>query len=296
MLRFVLNEAGRLLLGLLGAALMAAAIASLSVVHAGDGVLQFLVVWNERLHAIVNLHLGESAITGLPIDEELVTRLPLTLGLVVDGLVAAATVGIPVGILFGLGPARGAAAPLIQVVAAIPVFCAGLALACLADKLLHWPVRIDDSANFELGPMLHSPAQIRAIALPALTVRLSGAAAVLVALSRATISVTQASWRRHLLRLGLSHWEVGVLYVTPQIFAGLFAQLGEVMLALMSATAVAEWVFSCPGIAEFFVKSVALHDWSAAGAILFIFASSTQTAAFVGRCAAHPLTNPGKAA
>jgi peptide/nickel transport system permease protein len=295
MLRFVLNEAGRLLLGLFGAALMAAAVAALSVPHAADGLAYFLVAWAGRINELIHLRFGESVISGLSIFVELATRLPLTLGLVGEGVVVAALVGVPIGFLFGAGPVRRAAAPLIQIVAAAPVFCAGLALAYGAASLLHWPVPINGGASIGPGAFPQNAAQAQAMVLPALTVGLAGAAAVQLALRRAAAEAGQESWRFFLRRMGLASWDVERSYVMPQIFAGLLASLGEVMLALLSAAAVAEWVFSCRGAADLFVKSVALHDWSAAAAVLFVFASLTLVAQFVGQCGARLLTNPGPA-
>ncbi len=295
MLRFVLNEAGRLALGLFGAALMAAAIAALALPHAGDGPISFVIGWVLRIGEFAHLRFGQSAITGAPVMTELAARLPLTIGLVVDGIVVAAAVGIPVGFLFGAGPVRRAAAPLIQIVAAAPIFCAGLALAFGAAKLLHWPVLINGGVRLGAGFFPQDPAQAQAILLPALTVGLAGAAAVQLALRRAAAETGQESWRVYLHRMGLSQWEIEAGYVVPQILAGLLSSLGEVMLSLLSAAAVAEWVFSCPGAADLFVKSVALHDWSVVGAVLFAFAGLTLTAQFAGRCAARPFTDPGRA-
>ena len=291
MLRFVLIEAGRLLLGLLGAALLGAAIAS--VAHAGDGVLQFFSVWGEQLISFARLRFGDSAISGLPIVTELATSLPLTLGLLLEGIVVASLIGIPVGFLFGMGAARRAAAPLIQIAAAVPIFCAGLALAYLAVNFLQWPVQLDGPAWFGSAVFPRSLAEAQAALLPALTVGLAGASAVQVVMSRAAAAIVREPWRTQLYRMGLSRWDVEWIYVVPQIFAALFAHLGEVMLSLLSATAVAEWVFSRPGAADLFVKSVALRDWNAAGAIMLVFASLTLIADFMGRCAAHPLISRG---
>jgi len=296
MLRFVLNEAGRLVLGLFGAALMAAAIAAMSLPHAGDGIVDFLAAWSSRLAEYAHLRFGDSTITGVTIVSEIAARLPLTIGLVVQGIVVAALVGIPVGFLFGAGPARRAAAPLIQIVAAAPVFCAGLALAYGTATILHWPVAINGAVRIEPRFLPGTAAQAQALLLPALTVGLAGAAAVQLALRRAAADAGQASWRFYLRRMGLPSWDIERSYIVPQIFAGLLASLGELMLALLSAAAVAEWVFSCPGAADLFIKSVALHDWSAAGAVLFVFASLTLTAQFLGRCTARLLTDPGRAA
>jgi len=242
---------------------------------------------------LVHLRFGESVISGLPIVAELAARLPLTLGLVIEGVIVAALVGIPIGFLFGAGPARRAAAPLIQIVAAAPVFCAGLVLAYGAASLLHWPVPINGGVSIVLFPQ--NATQAQAMVLPALTVGLAGAAAVQLALRRSAAEAGQQSWRFYLRRMGLPSWDVERNYVMPQIFAGLLASLGEVMLALLSAAAVAEWVFSCRGAADLFVKSVALHDWSATAAVLFVFAGLTLVAQFVGQCGARLLTSAGPA-
>ena len=201
MLRFVLNEAGRLVLGLLGAVLMAAAIAAMSLPHAG--VVDFLVAWSSQLVEYAQLRFGDSTITGAPIVSEVAARLPLTIGLVIEGILIAALVGIPVGLLFGADHLRRAAAPLIQIVAAAPVFCAGLALAYGTVTILHWPVPINGAILIEPRLFPETAAQAQALLLPALTVGLAGAAVVQLALRRAAADTSQASWRFYLRRMGL---------------------------------------------------------------------------------------------
>jgi ABC-type dipeptide/oligopeptide/nickel transport system permease component len=247
------------------------------------------------LNSFAHLRFGDSAISGTPIETELAARLPVTLGLVLEGIVAAMMIGVPVGFLFGTGPARLVAAPLIQIVSAAPIFCAGLALAYLAVNFLHWPVQIDGPAPFGSAVFPRNMAEAQEALLSALTVGLAGASAVQVAMSRTAAEIAHEPWRTQLFRMGLSRWDIEWIYVVPQIFAAIFAHLGDVMLALLSATAVAEWVFSCPGAADLFVKSVALRDWSAAGAIMTVFAGLTLIAGFLGRCAAQPLINRGAA-
>jgi len=294
MLRFVLREAGRLGLGLLGAVLLSAAIAGLAAPHAGDGPWHFLVAWGGALSAYAHLDFGHGAMTGAPAAEEIAHRLPLTLGLVFEGLAVALFVGIPVGLLFGSGPVRRAAAPLVQVMSAVPIFCAGLALAFVAANLLHWPVPsgIGDAAGLALAP--RDARQLRELLLPVLTVGLAGAAAAQLALRRADAETAGQPWRMQLRRMGLAAWEVETVYGLPRIFAGLLGDLGEVMLALLSAAAVAEWVFNYAGAADLFVKSVALHDWAIVAPILLSFAALAMTADFAGRCAAYPLVATGE--
>ncbi|MEJ1968093.1 MAG: ABC transporter permease subunit [Rhizomicrobium sp.] len=294
MLRVVLREAGRLGLGLLGALLLAAAMAALAAPRAGDGVLAFLIAWGGVLGAMLHLDFGHSAISGIGVLDELGGHLPLTLGLVAEGFVMALAVGVPVGFLFGAGPARRAAAPLVQFVSAAPIFCAGLALIYLAVDILRWPVPVGSGENAGLELMPGSTAEFAAMALPVLMVGLAGAAAAQLALRRAAAQTVQASWRIQLRRMGLSAWDIESAYVIPDVLGGLLASLGEVMLALLSAAAVTEWVFNYAGAADLFVKSVALRDWSIAAAILFVFAALTMAAHFVGACLAFLFADPGE--
>ncbi|MBS0473053.1 MAG: ABC transporter permease subunit [Proteobacteria bacterium] len=295
MLRFVAREAGRLALGLIGAALLAAAIAGLALPHAEDGLFSFLFAWGRTLDAFVSLDFGRSAISGEGAFADVWQRLPLTLGLVGEGFAIALVVGIPVGLLFGAGPARRAASPIIQIVSAAPIFCAGLALAWAVANLLGWPVTLDSGIKSDLALWPRDPAQLQALLLPVLTVGLAGAAAAQLALRRAGAEASGEAWRVELRRLGLTAWDIETGHVMPRLIAGLLAGLGEVMLALLSAAAVAEWVFNYAGAADLFVKSVALHDWAVVAPVLFAFAALTLIAEFVGRVAAHPLSDRGGA-
>jgi peptide/nickel transport system permease protein len=294
MLRFVLREAGKTALGLLGALLLAAAISALGHARASDGTPSFLLAWGQTLNSFLRGDFGSSAITDGTALGELAAHLPLTLVLVAEGLVVALLVGVPVGILFA-GPARRTAAPLVQIASAAPIFCAGLALAYVAANLLHWPVHLAGGARASFPLFSASFAALQTAALPVLTVGLAGAAATQLAIRRAAAESAIQPWRPHLQRMGLSGWDIERTYGVPEIGAGLLAGLGEVVLALLSAAAVAEWVFNYSGAADLFVRSVALHDWAVVASILLVFASLTMVADFIGRCAARALCDPGSA-
>ena len=287
--RFALQESGRFALGLAGALLMAAAVSALSVAGAGHGLAAFLSATAGRLGGFARLDFGTSAISGLGAIQELAARGPVTLTLVLIGICIAVPVGVPLGLLFGAGPMRRATAPLIQIVAAAPVFCAGLALAYVGQRLLHLPAA--NGGPVLAGALLHpGGAAFSAVLFPALTVGLAGAGAIQLALRRAGAEAQGEPFRIGLRRLGLSTLEIERVYVAPLVFAGLFASLGEVMLALLSASVVAEWVFHCPGIADLFVKSVALGDWNMVGLILFVFALAVQISDVLGRFAVKAIT------
>lgn len=282
MQRTVARQAMRLAAGILGALLVAAAVAA-----AGDArshnLPGFLAAFGDRLLAFLQLRLGNSAISDATAWQDVTTRLPPTLQLVAMGGGVALLAGVPLGLVFALGAARRIAAPLVQVITATPVFCAGLALAFAAVHLLHWPVGINAAIGAVVAPQDMLPITV----LPVLTVGLAGAAAVQLALRRSTDWSNGEAFRIGLKRMGLSPVEIETRYVLPRVIAGLFTGAGEIMLALLSAAVVAEWVFHRAGVADLFVKSVALADWNMAGVLLFVFATLTFLADFAGKILAR---------
>jgi len=293
MWRFALRESGRLVLGLFGAVLLAAAISSLSA--DSHGLVADLTVIAARLVAFAQLDFGTSAISGAGALQELAAHVPVTLTLVLLGLFVAILLGAPFGLLLSSAPVRRATAPVIQIVSAAPVFCAGLALAFVARKFLGWAP--GNGAFPSVQQVLHPDDSImRLVIMPALTVGLAGMAAIQVVLRRAASEAQGEPFREGLRRLGLSALEIDRAYVAPMVFAGLFQSLGEVVAALLSAAVVSEWVFKCPGAADLFVKSVALHDWNVVALILFFFASIVMLANFIGRLASQTIVTVGQSA
>ncbi|MDE2182645.1 MAG: ABC transporter permease subunit [Alphaproteobacteria bacterium] len=286
MLEYAARQAGRLALGLLGAVVIAAAVSAVGMPHA-RGPLPFLAAASHRLFDFVRLDFGHSAISGLPAASELAANLPATLALVGTGGFLAVLVGVPLGFLFSISSARRAAAPMTQLVTAVPVFCAGLAIAYGAVHLLHWPVSVNAAADARIFADGAFPMAAPAV----LTVGFAGAAAVQLALRRAASLSSGEAFRTGLKRMGLSLLEIERIYVVPRVLAGLAASAGEILLSLFSAAVVAEWVFHRPGAADLFVKSVALEDWNMAALIVAVFAALTLLAEFLGRIAAHAIAH-----
>jgi peptide/nickel transport system permease protein len=217
--------------------------------------------------------------------------MPETALLLGAGAVVALAIGVPLGIAFAAGPMRRAAAPLIQIVAAAPVFCAALALAFVAQKFLHFPAGVGDPASTSqvaINPA-NPLAALKALGLPVLTVGLAGAAFIQLLLRNAAGSIADTPWRTGLRQMGLPAGEIDRVYVMPEVVSGVFKNLGEFALVLLSAAAVAEWVFDRPGAAVLFVKSIALADWGMAALVLFAFAAIKLVADFFGALFAEAL-------
>jgi peptide/nickel transport system permease protein len=297
MLRFTLRETARLLSGLVGAALLATALAALTAASAWHGFPGFGAAYLNHLNAFLHLDFGMSAVSGRATPEELANRLPATLILVSGGALIALAVGGPLGILFGAGPFRRAAAPLIQIIAAAPVFCAALALSFVAQRFFDWSVGANGASLVDETTLKIDPndlaGSLAPFLLPMLTVGAAGAAAVQLALRRGSAMVARHPYRRGLRLLGLSALEIDRVYIVPEVFAVLVASIGEIVLALLSASAVAEWVFDVPGAAVLFVKSIALADWTMASLVLAVFAAIAMLAQFVGVVVSRALVDAG---
>ena len=283
MARFGLEAALRLILGLIGAVLLATAIASLPP-YSGGGFWQ---AFGSHLVSVAHLDFGASRVSGLAASAELLARLPATLALLGFGAVIALAIGIPAGVLAGFSRAAPVAGPLLLALEAFPLFVIGIAMIWVAT-VFYWPVATSPPGNAIPGDVLSLPFA-RAIALPAILVGLGGAGAIVTRLRQIADTLAYAPYREGLHRLGLPNWEIGLHYLLPEVAAGLLANLGEVMLALMGAAIVAEWIFQWPGAAAFFIKSVALSDWSVAAIILAIFAGLTLVADFIGALVSRAL-------
>jgi peptide/nickel transport system permease protein len=270
--RFALRESGRWALALAGAFLIAVGVSALAQAKGGYGTA---VV--HTLMSFARLDFGTSALSGQSAAGELSAHLPVTARLMLFGSLIALMLGVPLGVVFASSAIRRAAAPLIQIVSAAPVFCAGLGLAYAARH-----------TGFH-----ETPSVLGGLLLPSVAVGLAGAAAVQMVLRRAASQAQEGPFRTGLRRLGLTAMEIERAYVAPRVFAGLLDALGEVMLALLSAAVVAEWVFKSPGIADLFVKSIALRDWNMAALILFVFAGLTVSADFLGRVGARLVARVG---
>jgi peptide/nickel transport system permease protein len=281
MWRFGLRQGAQLALGLAGAILLAAMVAAADGARAGAGA--FFSAALAHLENFLRLDFGTSTISGAPALAELCARLPVTLELAGLGAIVALLIGAPVGILLGTERPLRAAAPLIQIVAAMPVFCVGLALMWLAANVLHWPGATEHGA-------LQFTRILQAVALPALTVGAAGAAIVQLSLRRAAAEAMDEPYRRGLRLMGLTAFDINTAFLVPQILAGLLRSLGEITLALFSAAAVAEWLFGWPGAAVLFLKSVALHDWNVAALVLLVFAAIKMIADFAGIVGARALS------
>lgn len=277
-----LLRAARLIGSLVSVVLLASLLATLS--RTTHGFWPFASAVCGRFLDAIRGDFGRSAVTGAPAMADVISALPFTLQLLAGGAAIAFLLGIPLGILLSASRMLRSAAPLMQIVTATPVFVAALALIWIAVRLLHWSETSQASALSWTALMLSGDwnTALRAFALPALTVGAAGAASVQLSLRRAAAAAWSGPYRSGLRMMGLGAFDIDLRYALPDVLAALLRDLGEIALALISATAVSEWVFHRDGVAVLFLKSAAFGDWSVAAAVLFIFAAITLVADFLG--------------
>ncbi|MGH6871533.1 MAG: ABC transporter permease subunit [Rhizomicrobium sp.] len=286
MLRYGLSETGRFAAGLLGALLLAATISAMGA-QAG-----FAAALLARAVSLLRLDFGASALTGAPALGDFAQHLAPTLQLLGGGAALALVAGVPLGLALNSRRMRALAAPVLEIAASAPVFCAGLALLWIAHRM-GWDVSAATGASFWpallQGDSAAASRALPAFGLPALVVGAAGAASVLVVVRRGAHAAMAEPYRETLRLMGLGAFEIDRLYLAPRLLAGLCAGLGQIVLTLFAATAVAEWVFAWPGEATLFIHSVALGDWNVAAAVLFAFAVLALATGYLGMLAAHAL-------
>lgn len=281
---YVGRQTGRLLLGLAGAFLLAAGVAALSERDGHSG--HYLVAFFARIDRVAHLDFGLSAITSVPVAAEIMRGLPVTFTLMGAGLIVALLIGIPVGLLFGTGRFFRPAAPLIQVITAVPVFCAAL-LALWVAQIFGWTDFNHETFAAALSHGAGPVALLRVIAVPALIAGATAAGAIQLALHRAILGAMQEPFYDNMRYMGLSGFEIDRAYLASYLMIGFLKSLGEIALALFAADAVVEWVFGWPGAINLFVHSVALRDWNVAAVVLLAISGVVIVADFVGRIGAH---------
>lgn len=280
---YVGRQTGRFLLGLAGAFLLAAGVAALS---RPDSRTHYLSAFFAHIGQVAHLDFGVSAITAAPALSEIARGLPITFALMGAGLIVALVLGVSVGLLFGAGRFFRPVAPVIQVITAVPVFCAAM-LAVWIANFFGWSDFSHDKFAAVLSHGADPIALLRVIAIPALVAGATAAGAIQLSLHRAILGAMREPFYENMRRMGLSGFEIDRAYLMPYLLAGFFRSFGEIALSLFAADAVVEWVFGWPGAINLFVHAVALRDWNIVAIVLLVIASVVIAVDFVGRIGAR---------
>lgn len=226
--------------------------------------------------------LGQALSTGQPVREELITRLPASLELVLAALLFAVAVALPLGIAAARHPNSWIdhACRLVTTAGvSLPTFFTGLLLAYVLYYLLGWA----PSPIGRLDPYMTAPAHItgfytvdsllagdvklllaslQQMMLPVLTLGIF----VLAPLARMTrasmLSVLSADFIRTARAAGLSAPTVLVRYALRNALLPVVTTLGMVFSFLLGMSVIVEKVFAWPGVGSFALEALVASDYA----------------------------------
>ncbi|PLX76439.1 MAG: peptide ABC transporter permease [Azoarcus sp.] len=254
---------------------------------------QFVLYVGRLLQGDLGMSLG----TGVPVMEELLTRLPASLELTFCGLGLAIAVAIPLGVLAATRPGSWIDHLCRVVVTAgvsLPTFFTGLFLIYIFYFLLGWapsplgrldilylsPERV--TGFFLIDSIIACDAEtfwasLRQLVLPAITLGVFAMAPIARMTRAAMLNALSSEYVRSARANGLSRSTILGAYALRNGALPVLTTLGMVFSFLLGANVLVEKVFSWPGIGSYAIQALVASDYAAvqgfvlAMALLFVF-------------------------
>ncbi|CAL9620170.1 Glutathione transport system permease protein GsiC [Nocardiopsis dassonvillei] len=213
--------------------------------------------------------LGQSYVSGRPVTDMLLQRMPATLSLVLGGVVVALVVGVGLGALAGTRPggvADRVIAAVTSVGLAVPQFWIGLVLTLVFAVRLGW-VPVIGYIPLEQDPV----AWARGLILPSLALGLSAAALIARQTRAAMVTALSSRYVDALTATGISRSRVVVRYGLKNAMVPVLAATGITFSIMIGASFVVEKVFGFPGVGSLLLTSVIGKDYPVVqGGVLLI--------------------------
>jgi peptide/nickel transport system permease protein len=215
---------------------------------------------------------GLSLLSGRPILTDIGLRLPVTLEL----SAAAAAWSIALGLTLGVIAARYAYTKLDGMVTmatllglATPNFWLATLLILFLAVRLHWFPAVGYVA-FAENPV----ANLRSIALPALALGTTMAAAVMRMTRSGVLEVLSHDYIRTARAKGLSEQSVLSRHAPRNALIPVLTLIGTEMGKLLGGSLIVEQIFAIPGIGQYAVNSIFSRDYPVLQAAVLVVASS----------------------
>jgi ABC-type dipeptide/oligopeptide/nickel transport system permease component len=236
----------------------------------------------DYIRSLAHGDLGNSISTGLPVSQELLTRLPASAELTLLALLLSVSIAVPLGIVAATRPGSWVDHICRIVTTAgvsLPVFFTGLLLVYVMYYLLGWapaPLgRLDiyyTAPNFHTGFYLIDSlidgdletfrAALAQIILPALTMTIF----TLAPLARVTRGSMLAAMGSDFVRTaragGLAHWRVVYVYAFRNAVLPVITTMGMVFSFMLGANVLVEKVFAWPGIGSYAIEALIASDYA----------------------------------
>ncbi len=226
--------------------------------------------------------LGTSLTTGQPVLDELLTRLPASLEMVLLALLLACAIALPLGVLAATRPGSWID-QLCRVVTtagvSLPTFFTGLVLAYVFYFLLGWA----PSPLGRLDPMWSPPptvtgfylidaalagdaalwwASFKQLILPVLTMAIFVLAPIARMTRASMLSVLGSDFIRTARASGLNRSTVLVKYALRNALLPVVTTLGMVFGFMLGSSVVIEKVFGWPGVGSYAIDALTASDYA----------------------------------
>jgi peptide/nickel transport system permease protein len=230
-----------------------------------------LPLWQQYAHWLgdaVRGDLSTSLITGVPVLEEVLRRLPNTLLIVVIALILSIAIGVPLGILAATrvdGPVDRIVTGIASLGVAVPNFWMGMILVGVFALGFGWfpttgAARITEAP---LDALSHA-------FLPACALATGGIAEITRQLRSALIEVLSSQYVRTLHAKGLSNARILWKHGLKNVALTLLTVIGLVFNRALGATVAIEAVFAIPGTGSLVVASAINKDFPMVQGVVFV--------------------------
>ncbi len=226
--------------------------------------------------------MGLSLTTGQPVLQELLTRLPASLEMVLLALVLSCAIALPLGVMAATRPGSWIdqlCRLLTTAGVSLPTFFTGLLLAYVFYFLLGWA----PSPLGRLDPMFSPPptvtglylvdaalvgdgalwwAAFKQLILPVITMALFVLAPIARMTRASMLSVLSADFIRTARASGLSTTTVLVKYGLRNALLPVVTTLGMVFSFMLGSSVIVEKVFGWPGVGSYAIDALTASDYA----------------------------------
>ena len=234
--------------------------------HLNDPLLVQYWHW---LSGVAHLDFGRSLYSGVPVWQEITSRLPATVSLVIAAAVVALMVGVPLGIVSALRPGGsvdGAARVTSSAGIAIPNFWLAVILVSLFS--VHW--KLLPPTGFT-GISSSFTGWLRTITLPAIALGLAVAASVARQLRVALIEVLESSYIRTAWAKGAGPSRVVFGHALKNAASPALTVFGVQIGYLLGGAVIIEQIFSIPGLGTYMLQGITDHDLPVVQGVALVF-------------------------
>ena len=213
--------------------------------------------------------LGESFQTGQPVMDLVKNALPVTVELVLIGIVATVLIAIPIGVFTAKRAGRPSANFVKSISGlglAVPDFFLALLLIDLFAVWLGWFPRLGYPRFTEdpLGNLYH-------VVLPVVPMILGGSAIVIRQVSAAMIDALASDHTRTARAMGLPERVVVWKYAFRAALPTVLNVVALLALGMLGATLIIEKIFVLPGMGGTLVNGIAVRDYTLILGIVLIY-------------------------